>query len=143
MNREGWLEKYRYLIISVLVVVIAVGWIFLYLDKSKPKNYDREIASLNNKIEELDTKINALSQNPQVAGVTEDIAVAQVGDKININTANQEELEILPGIGPAKAGDIISYREANGGFKSIEEIQNVKGIGEATFEKMREQIITE
>ena len=49
-------------------------------------------------------------------------------------------MEKLTGIGPALAGRIIEYRESNGAFKSIEEIKKVRGIGEKTFEKMRDEI---
>lgn len=56
---------------------------------------------------------------------------------ININTATQAELEQLPGIGPSKAVQIIAYREANGPFLSIEDIKNVSGIGDATFESIK------
>lgn len=59
---------------------------------------------------------------------------------VNINTASQEELETLPGIGPSYAQQIIDYRQDNGGFKSIEEIQAVSGIGEKTFQKIQDQI---
>lgn len=61
-------------------------------------------------------------------------------DKININTATAEELDKLPGVGPAKAEDIISYRESNGRFKTVDELKNVKGIGESSFEKIKEKI---
>ena len=60
--------------------------------------------------------------------------------KININTALTEELDTLPGIGPAFAQRIVEYREANGPFKSIEEITNVSGIGDATFQKLKDCI---
>ncbi|MCL4561135.1 MAG: helix-hairpin-helix domain-containing protein [Chloroflexi bacterium] len=56
---------------------------------------------------------------------------------ININQASQEELDALPGIGPQKALDIIKYRENQGLFTTIEEIQSVSGIGPATFEKIK------
>lgn len=62
------------------------------------------------------------------------------GKKININTATEEELESLKGIGPATAKNIISYREEYGGFSSIEEIKNVKRIGDKIFEKIKEDI---
>lgn len=61
-------------------------------------------------------------------------------EKININTADENQLQTLTGIGPAKAQKIIEYRESNGGFKSIEEIMNVSGIGEKTFENIKENI---
>ncbi|HHY82647.1 MAG TPA: transporter [Clostridiales bacterium] len=62
------------------------------------------------------------------------------GSKVNINKADQAQLETLPGIGPAKAQKIIEYREKHGGFKTIEEIMNVSGIGEKTYEALKDQI---
>ncbi|WP_170289318.1 helix-hairpin-helix domain-containing protein [Metabacillus lacus] len=59
---------------------------------------------------------------------------------VNINAASQEELQSLTGIGPAKAGAIIQYREEHGGFVSIEDIKKVSGIGEKSFEKLKENI---
>ncbi len=60
--------------------------------------------------------------------------------KININTASQTELETLNGIGPSIALKIINYRNENGNFKSIEDIKNVPGIGDAKFESIKENI---
>ena len=60
--------------------------------------------------------------------------------KVNINEAKQEELEELPGIGPSIAKKIIEYREQNGKFTSIDELQEVKGIGEAKLENIKEYI---
>ena len=59
---------------------------------------------------------------------------------VNINTAGVKELSTLTGIGKAKAQKIIDYREANRGFKSIDEIMKVKGIGKATYEKFKANI---
>lgn len=58
-------------------------------------------------------------------------------DLVNINTADSEALQTLPGIGPATADKIIAYREEHGPFNAIDDIVNVKGIGEATLEKLR------
>jgi competence protein comEA helix-hairpin-helix repeat region len=66
-----------------------------------------------------------------------------ISTKININTANAKELESLKGIGPATAKNIISYREEYGGFSTIEEIMNVKRIGEKTFLKIQDFITVE
>lgn len=59
---------------------------------------------------------------------------------ININTASIDELVSLPGIGEVKAKAIIEYREKNGSFKFAAELLNVSGIGEKTYEKIREKI---
>ena len=63
--------------------------------------------------------------------------------KININTANTEQLEILPRIGTKTAQSIIEYRTQNGPFKKIEDITNVKGVGEKTLEELKGYIILE
>ncbi|WP_235867432.1 helix-hairpin-helix domain-containing protein [Priestia abyssalis] len=61
-------------------------------------------------------------------------------DLVNINSASSEELQSLPGIGPAKAEAIITYREEQGGFEKTEDLMNVSGIGEKSFEKIQEQV---
>lgn len=69
----------------------------------------------------------------------DDVAKAQ-DDIININTASAEELDKLPGIGPAMAGRIIDYRQTNGGFRNVEEIKLVKGIGEKMYVGLKDKI---
>ena len=91
---------------------------------------------------------SAGTENAAASGTTEPAsegssAVTNAGalsQKVNINTANEALLDTLPGIGPAKASSIINYRLEHGSFSSIEEIMNVSGIGETTFEKMKELI---
>ena len=61
--------------------------------------------------------------------------------KININKATIEELDSLPGVGEATANKIVNYRDENGEFKSIEEIKNVNGIGDKKFQDMKDLII--
>jgi competence protein ComEA len=61
-------------------------------------------------------------------------------EQININTASVEELDKLPGIGPSIAKAIIDYRTTNGPFKKIEDINEVKGIGDALYAKIKDQI---
>ncbi|MDR3162775.1 MAG: helix-hairpin-helix domain-containing protein [Helicobacteraceae bacterium] len=59
---------------------------------------------------------------------------------VNINTATSEELTALKGIGDTKAAAIVKWREENGGFKSIDELTQVKGIGKKTLESLKEEI---
>ncbi len=76
---------------------------------------------------------NIKTQNTnQILGATSGI--------ININTAGIEELDRLSGVGPAIAQRIIDYREKNDGFRDINEIKLVSGIGESLFEKIKDQI---
>lgn len=60
--------------------------------------------------------------------------------KVNINTASEEELMSLPGIGKAKAASIIAYRQEHGTFKNIEEIMNIRGIKNSVFSKISDKI---
>ena len=72
---------------------------------------------------------------PTVGGVQN-----QGDGKVNLNKASEAELQTLTGVGPAKATAIIEYRDQNGGFKKVEEIMEISGIGEKTFEKFKDQI---
>lgn len=67
-------------------------------------------------------------------------AAAEAGSLVNLNTATAEELMTLTGIGPSKAEAILSYRTENGNFQSIEDLTKVTGIGDKTFEKLKEAI---
>ena len=62
---------------------------------------------------------------------------AAMPGSVNLNTATAAQLEALPGIGPAVAQRIVEYRQKSGGFKKVEELMNVRGIGETTFLKLK------
>ncbi|MDQ0205513.1 helix-hairpin-helix domain-containing protein [Alkalicoccobacillus murimartini] len=62
------------------------------------------------------------------------------GPLVNLNTATEKDLETLNGIGPSKSATIIAYREEHGDFQTIEELMNVSGIGEKSFEKLKAEI---
>lgn len=73
--------------------------------------------------------------------LSQNVAAAQ-GDLVNINTADAERLATLKGIGPALAQRIIDYREQNGAFKTVDEIKNVRGIGDKKFSAFKDKITT-
>ena len=62
---------------------------------------------------------------------------ATAGTLVNLNTANASQLETLPGIGKSTAERILEYRQKNGGFKKIEDLMNVRGVGEKSFLKLK------
>lgn len=75
------------------------------------------------------------------AGETKRAATPKTGGlMVNINTANVDELKSLKGIGDTRAKDIIEYRKKNGDFKSIEDLEKVKGIGPGTMKQIRANI---
>ena len=88
--------------------------------------------------ENINVENNANSQIN--AGTKEVTSNTKTQGKININTATEEELDTLPGIGPSTASKIIDYRKENGKFKSVEEIKEVSGIGDAKYEKIKKLI---
>jgi len=62
---------------------------------------------------------------------------------VNINTATPEQLELLPGIGESRANAVVAIRKQRGGFKSVDELTEVKGIGEVALERLRPFVRTE
>ena len=140
------------------MAIVGGSGVLIYRENySKPKLEDR-IAKLEEKIGELEesqkiskSELQISNQNSNVQAEqvqttatpqqsTNTTAAKPVSGKININTATSAELDTLPGIGPAKAKAIIDYRNSKGGFKSINELDNVSGIGKATIDKFRDQI---
>jgi len=78
-----------------------------------------------------------------IVAVLTTFSVAVAAEKININKASIEELATLKKIGPKIAERIVQYREEHGDFKKIDDITNVKGVGEKTFEMIKEMISVE
>ena len=82
---------------------------------------------------------------PRIGENVNAVLPVQVGETagngtVNLNSAGSSELQTLPGIGPAKADAIIEYREMNGPYKSIEDLKEISGIGDKTFEKLKDLI---
>ncbi|MHB1464525.1 MAG: helix-hairpin-helix domain-containing protein [Thermoleophilia bacterium] len=74
------------------------------------------------------------------AGPAGDAAAASPGNPVNLNSANAAQLDSLDGIGPKTAQKIIDYREAHGGFRSIEELLEVPGIGQAKLDQIKGEL---
>lgn len=79
------------------------------------------------------------SGSPGVAGGPADTGAEQ-GPMVRLNTADRQELESLPGVGPVTAGAILDWRSEHGGFTTVEELLEISGIGEATLEKLRPHV---
>lgn len=132
-NFDKLIYQYRFLIGGVLVGIILMGSGFLIWQKvdQNRQNENNQIKALKQQNDLLRQELSG--QNKQVAGTSD--SQEPVGDKINLNTATVGQLDTLPGIGPAYATAIIAYREQHP-FKTIEEIKDIKGIGDKTFEKL-------
>lgn len=74
------------------------------------------------------------------ASSSDGTASASSSDLVNINTADASKLQEIPGVGPSIAEKIVEYRTSNGRFRKIEDIKNVSGIGEKTFDKMKSHL---
>lgn len=72
-----------------------------------------------------------------VAGAARAADAPRMAGVVNVNTATVEELQILPGIGEARARELVALRKQRGGFKSVDELKEVKGIGDASLERLR------
>ena len=90
---------------------------------------------LENNLEE-----NSNNKETTLGGSGTNSNVENEKEKININKATKEELDTLPGIGESTAQKIIKYREEHGSFKNIEELKEVKGIGDAKYEEIKDLV---
>ena len=76
------------------------------------------------------------------AGLASAAAKPAPAGKVNINSASVEQLGALPGVGPKLAARIVEHRQKSGSFKSVQELMNVKGVGEKNFEKLQPYLTT-
>ena len=114
-------EKYKFL--AVVAFFLVSGILYSHSFYSGTLDMGREISA-----DEIGVAEGTLTPAEDLLG------------KININTAAAEELVSLSGIGEGRAAGIIAYRKENGAFSCIEDIMKVSGIGEKTFEEIKERI---
>lgn len=109
----------------------------------KKNNGTKEVKCASNECVCPDTNNSACinsSSTKNSSLKTSDSITEKNNSKISINSASLEELMTLSGIGEAKANAIISYRQENGNFNTLEDIKNVSGIGDSVFEKIKDNI---
>lgn len=143
---KNWIEKHSVYIGAGLIVLSLIGGTLLMIKKGAwasgdsqnqaIENKDKEIVDLKNKIADLEKQI----AEAKSAASSIQPSTSQTAGKININIATVSQLDSLPGIGPVYAQRIVDYRTANGPFTSLQQIKNIKGIGDKTFEKFRDLI---
>lgn len=157
-TKNNLTDTLRVAVAGLFAIAILAGSFVLFLQIKKqneplPETQDneelkKEIDSLNGQIEQLNNELkntNTTSKSTVVVkseqvDESEAQSSTKISPKVNINTASASELDELPGIGATYAKRIVDYREGHGGFKNIEEIKNVQGIGDATFSKIKDSI---
>ena len=110
--------------------------VIIVYTKTDITNYKKMLKQNADLVKELKTN----TKNDAIVEVEPNLSNNNQTTLLNINTATLEQLMTLPGIGESKAKEIINYREINNGFKSIDEIKAVNGIGDSTFAKIKDYI---
>jgi len=84
--------------------------------------------------------VGAAGLSPAIATAAENPVAKETVQTIHLNQASAEQLQALPGVGPALSERIVSYRDEHGPFRSVEQLAEVNGIGEAKLAKLRDQL---
>ncbi|OON85579.1 hypothetical protein BXO88_11625 [Oribacterium sp. C9] len=108
-------------------------------DILKKEKYDTEIKG-SVSTSELYSQESETAESGEISSDISPQSAMERSSLVDLNKAGLQELESIPGVGPATAKNIIEYREKYGGFADIEEIKNVKRIGDKTFEKLKDHI---
>lgn len=114
--------------------------LFQVIEKAGGLTEDANIDEINRAETVFDGQKIMIGDKTAEGVTSEEKTDTQADGKININTADSATLQEIPGIGPSKADRIIQYRESEGRFKSIDDIKNISGIGNKTFESIKEYI---
>lgn len=142
-----WARRWAVPVAALLAVIFSAG--FLAGRASAPY----QIAAATERPAQQTAKAEDEQAQTEQPTAAAEIETAQAADaaqtqdapteKVNLNTADADTLQTLPGIGAVLAERIIAYREVSGGFATIEQLMEVSGIGEQKFESLREFITVE
>mgnify|MGYP001562656463 CR=1 FL=1 len=134
-------------VLLFLAAVVLIGMAIGYLGKILP-GQENPVNISSQKISA--SKVNSSTALTTNASTSFDLvrlrspqAAQDKSLRVNLNKASLDELVKLPGIGEALAGRILDYRDTAGGFKSIEDIRRVKGIGESKFAAIKDKLSVE
>ncbi len=123
------------------VYKVAVGTrLFQLIDQAGGITKDADIQSMNRAEEVYDGQKIVVYSVDNKEDMSEVSGAESGNNKININRADVSQLQTIPGVGPVTAEKIIEYRKSNGRFATIEDLKKVSGIGEKTFEKLKDHI---
>lgn len=128
--RTNWL-------LAAALVLVAAGTVLAAL-LSLPPLSDTQVVYVDTDFREETGTSGAPSTEPGAA--TGSTAAARVSAVVNLNTADANELATLDGIGPVIAARIIAYREEHGGFRSVDELTAIQGIGDKKLAAIRDQV---
>jgi len=132
-------------VILFLIGALLVGGV-IYIYKLRNPSFAPELKIIK-KDKSPDTRDAGREELQKIIKETKemlfDTQKGKLQKKININTASKEDLILLPGIGPTYADRIIEYRNKKHAFRDITEIMEVKGIGEKTFNQLKDKITVE
>jgi len=156
MDKKKILNSVRKHALLTFVIVSAVFNVLNYLKMNELKGIGTPYQWEQSQVSQSEGTVNSEGTVYSDRTVNDDVAAAEIhreeitetvisqdNGKININTASVEELQQLTGIGEAKAEAIAAYRSAYGDFTCIEELMEVKGIGEGIFSKIKDQVTVE
>ncbi len=121
-DKNNGSKRQVYILLAVAMFIFA--GVFGYIAFTQPRLGTEQSSS-----------VNQVEYSPRFADQSVD-KESQKSGKINLNTCTVDDLVSVDGIGETRAKAIISYREKIGGYKSVEEIKNISGIGDATYESL-------
>ena len=129
-NIHNFVDKHYLRAVSFLVVLILIGAGYWGLRRFNPGLF-------------LGKQDFIAVPNDELPNQKKELSPEEKPELLNINTATAEELQTLPGIGPSMSQRIIQHRKEHGNFTSVDELTEVKGIGEKTLEKLKPYVDVE